>query len=301
MKQAVHSEVKRLLSLKRLEVLDTQPEALFDNLVQIAASLCEVPISLITLVDKDRQWFKANLGLDGVSQTPREVSFCSHAIQQDEIFEIPNAKLDPRFSDNPLVNGNPEIRFYAGCPLRLSDGTNAGTLCLIDKQPKYLNAHQRETLVHLSKIAVTLLETRNLLRDLSERESQIRLLTESAPLGICKCDLTGRCEFVNNSWLTICGMSEADALGFGWTQAIHPEDKKTVLTQLSNVIADKTKLDIEFRIKHQDGAIRYVRAISKPTESKSGSITGFVGSLDDITDKKLQEETLRNNRSEERV
>lgn len=295
MKQAVHSEGKRLASLQKLNVLDTQPEALFDNLVQIAASVCEVPISLITLVDKDRQWFKANLGLDGVPQTPSEVSFCAHAILQDGIFEIPNAEIDPRFSDNPLVTGNPEIRFYAGCPLRLSDGTNAGTLCVIDKQPKYLNAHQRKTLAQLSAIAVNLLETRNLMRDFLVRENQIRLLSEAAPLGICKCDLKGRCEFVNNSWQTICDMTEADAMGFGWTQAILQEDKKTVLSQLSNSITNKSDLDIEFRIKHKDGAIKFVRAISKPMESKSGSIIGFIGSLEDVTDKKLQEETLRNN------
>jgi GAF domain-containing protein len=116
MKNTVHSrEEKRLASLKELEILDTQPEALFDHVVQIAASLCDVPISLVTLVDEDRQWFKANIGLEGVSQTPREVSFCTHTIEQDDISEIPNAKEDPRFADNPLVTSNPEIQFYAGC------------------------------------------------------------------------------------------------------------------------------------------------------------------------------------------
>ncbi|MFT5894428.1 MAG: diguanylate cyclase (GGDEF)-like protein/PAS domain S-box-containing protein [bacterium] len=294
MKLPVHnSEEKRLRTVKELEILDTEPEALFDNLVQIAASVCDVPISLITLIDENRQWFKANLGLDGISEVPREFSFCTHTIEREGVYEIPNAKTDPRFADNPLVTGSPEIQFYAGCPLRLSTGENVGTLCVIDKQPKYLNAHQREILVHLSAIAVKLLETRNLSRDSSEQENQLRLLCDGAPLGICKCDLTGSCDYVNTSWQTICDMSEADAMGFGWTKAIHPEDKKSVFTQWDKAIIAKSNVDIEFRIKHKDGAIKYVRAISNPLKSTIGSITGFVGSLEDVTNKKIQKEALR--------
>jgi PAS domain S-box-containing protein len=166
-------------------------------------------------------------------------------------------------------------------------------LCVIDKQPKYLNTHQREILVHLTNIAVKLLETRNLSRDFSERESQLRLLIEAAPLGICKCDLTGICAYVNKSWQSICDMSEAGAMRFGWTKALHPEDKKTVLTQWSKAITAKGDVDIEFRIMRKDGAIRHIRAISNPLKSETGSITGFVASLEDVTNTKQQEEALR--------
>lgn len=294
MTQSIQScEEIRLTAVKELKILDTVPDALFDNLVQIAASLCDVPISVITLVDEDRQWFKANIGLEGVSQTPREVSFCTHAIQQDGIFEIPNAKTDPRFADNPLVTGDPGIHFYAGYPLKLSNGSNVGTLCVIDRQAKSLTAHQRKILAQLSAIAVRLLETHNLSRKFSERESQLRLLCEAAPLGICKFDLTGSCDYVNKSWQTICDMPEADAMGFGWTNAIHLEDKSAVFTEWSEAIAAKGNADVEFRIKHKNGDIRHVRAITNPLRSKTGSIIGFVGSLEDITNKNNQEDALR--------
>ncbi|TXC67530.1 GAF domain-containing protein [Piscinibacter aquaticus] len=143
-----HDESERLRSLAKLEVLDSEPEREFDALVHAAALVCGVPISLISLIDADRQWFKANLGLPGVSETPREVAFCAHAILQDDIFEVPDATADPRFADNALVTGHPAIRFYAGAPLRLSDGAHAGTLCVIDRQPRRLDALQRELLGH---------------------------------------------------------------------------------------------------------------------------------------------------------
>jgi diguanylate cyclase len=133
-------EAARQRSLQRLGVLDSEPEAEFDALVRAAAAVCGVPISLISLVDADRQWFKANVGLEGVAQTPRELAFCAHAIHGDDVLEVHDATCDPRFADNPLVQRDPSIRFYAGAPLRLSDGTRAGTLCVIDRQPRRLDA-----------------------------------------------------------------------------------------------------------------------------------------------------------------
>lgn len=296
MKKSVSSsEKQRLRSIIDLDVLDTEPEELFDNVVKVAASLCNVSISLITLVDDTRQWFKANIGLETLSQTPREVSFCAHAIKQDGIFEIPDTREDARFSNNPLVTQKPAIRFYAGCPLRLSDGSCVGTLCVLDTQPNSLSAHQRESLTHLSTITVRLLETRNLSREISEHESQLRLLSEASPLGICKCDLTGSCDYVNKSWQTICDMSEVEAMGFGWTKAIYPDDKKMVFTNWSKAITSKSNVDIEFRIIDKKGAIKYIRSISNPLKSKAGATIGFVGSLEDVTDKKHQEEALRKN------
>ena len=141
-------EASRLKALVALDVLDSEPEQDFDAIVQIAALVCGVPISLVSLVDEKRQWFKANLGLPGVPQTARELAFCAHAILTDAIMEVSDAQLDPRFADNALVRGGPGIRFYAGAPLRLSDGSKAGTLCVIDRQARQLNTLQREVLVH---------------------------------------------------------------------------------------------------------------------------------------------------------
>ena len=109
-------EPERLEALRALDVLDTGPETEFDALVNADATVCDMPISLVSLIDADRQWFKANRGLEGVIQTPREVAFCAHAILQDDVFEVPDASRDARFADNPLMAGTPDIRFYAGAP-----------------------------------------------------------------------------------------------------------------------------------------------------------------------------------------
>lgn len=124
-------DAERVAALRRLGVLDTAPERVFDDLVLVAQALFGTPIALISLIDADRQWFKANIGLPA-RETPRSVSFCGHAIAHDAALIVPDATEDPRFHDNPLVTGGPNIRFYAGQPLRLPDGHKIGTLCVID-------------------------------------------------------------------------------------------------------------------------------------------------------------------------
>ena len=142
---AHHNELSRLAALLRYEILDSAEEAAFDDFTQLASRLCDTPIALISLVDDRRQWFKSRVGL-AVSETPRDISFCSHAIRGSEIFEVPDALADPRFRDNPLVTGEPGIRFYAGTLLRTPDGHNLGTLCVIDRKPRRLSADQRDAL-----------------------------------------------------------------------------------------------------------------------------------------------------------
>lgn len=153
-----------MAALQWLEVLDSEPEAEFDALVRAAAAVCGVPISLVSLVDTERQWFKARLGLSDSTQTPRDVSFCAHAILQDDVFEVPDACQDERFADNPLVASEPRIRFYAGAPVILSSGDCVGTLCVIDREPRRLNGQQREVLQGLSQVVARLLEGRLAMR-----------------------------------------------------------------------------------------------------------------------------------------
>lgn len=145
-------EIKRLAALQRLKVLDSPFELLFDNITKIASTICETPISLISLVDKDRQWFKSAHGLVSVRETPREHSFCAHTILSNEMMEVVNAELDDRFKDNPLVTGYPNIRFYAGFPITMPLGERVGTLCVIDTVAKELNEVQRQTLDGLTKL-----------------------------------------------------------------------------------------------------------------------------------------------------
>lgn len=145
-------EFARLERLRSLEILDTPPEERFDRLTRMAKKLFDVPIALVSLVDENRQWFKSCMGLD-VSETPRDISFCGHSILGDEPFVIPNASEDERFADNPLVLDEPNIQFYAGCPLKALDGRKLGTLCIIDRKPRYLAKDDLETLVDLASMA----------------------------------------------------------------------------------------------------------------------------------------------------
>jgi len=155
----VEDEASRLRELYRLDILDSAAEVCFDRITRIAAAAVDVPICLISLVEFDRQWFKSRRGLD-VCQTPRSVSFCSHAIEQDDVMLVPDAAEDERFRTSPLVTGEPYIRFYAGMPLKLASGYRIGTLCVIDRRPRTLDPRQVEILEQLAVIVVDQMELR---------------------------------------------------------------------------------------------------------------------------------------------
>lgn len=145
-------EATRLQTLRSLNILDTPSEERFDRLTRIAKRMFDVPIALVSIVDENRQWFKSCIGLP-VSETPRDISFCGHAILGKDVFIIPDATKDDRFSDNPLVTNEPNIRFYAGCPLRFTDGSRLGTLCIIDQKPRDFDTDDIEALKDLASTA----------------------------------------------------------------------------------------------------------------------------------------------------
>lgn len=147
------NEAERLAALHALLILDTPPEQRFDRIAAFAAAEFDVPIVLLTLLDAERQWFKARVGL-ALCETGRDISFCGHAILQPDILVVPDALEDPRFADNPLVTGAPHIRFYAGAPLQMADGMRLGTLCLIDRRPRTLDALELGILATLRDLAV---------------------------------------------------------------------------------------------------------------------------------------------------
>ncbi|HIC79911.1 MAG TPA: GAF domain-containing protein, partial [Kiloniellaceae bacterium] len=164
-------EVQRLASLQALDILDTPPEPAFDRITRLVSRQFDVPISLISLLDPARQWFKSKVGLD-VDETPREYSFCQFAIMDNQILQVPDATKDRRFADNPLVLGDPEIRFYAGAPLVTRNGFRLGTLCLIDSRPREaLSEAQQAQLRDFADLVIGEMELRRL-RRLLGAESQ---------------------------------------------------------------------------------------------------------------------------------
>jgi GAF domain-containing protein len=162
-------EERRLNALLKLKVLDSPFETIFDTITRMASDVCGTPIALISLVDDKRQWFKSNVGLEGVVETPRDISFCQYTIENEGLLEIQDATQDDRFWDNPLVSGHPDIRFYCGAPIKLPLGENIGSICVIDKKPNQLNEYQRKTMEGLAKVVSQLL----VLREINLKRNQL--------------------------------------------------------------------------------------------------------------------------------
>ena len=154
------SEQQRLAALQQLMVLDTSDEQAYDDITRMAADLCRTPIALISLIDSDRQWFKSRVGL-AATETPREHAFCAHSIKSPGVpTVVPDALDDPRFATNPLVTGDPNIRFYAGAPLVTTAGEAIGTLCVIDTQPREIAPEALEQLEFMARQVVNMMEQR---------------------------------------------------------------------------------------------------------------------------------------------
>ena len=168
------NEKERARTLKLYKVLDTGAEKTLDDLTQLAASICGTPMALISLIDDNRQWFKSKVGLEG-SETPRETAFCAHAILDDHVMIVEDATRDSRFADNPAVIEAPNVRFYAGAPLKVADGSNLGTLCVIDRQPRRLSAFQLKALETLRHAVVTQLELRRAIDDFQAVQKMLRM------------------------------------------------------------------------------------------------------------------------------
>jgi anti-sigma regulatory factor (Ser/Thr protein kinase) len=192
-----HDETTRLAALRRYRILDTEPERAFDDLALLASQICGTPIALISLVDADRQWFKARRGTT-LTHTSRAVSFCSHAIEQRGLFIVRDAREDERFRDNPLVTGGPSVRFYAGAPLLTREGEALGTLCVIDSVPRTLTLNQRDALDALRRQVEAQLELRRNLYELKaaldardKAEAEVVTLSSLIPYcSTCQLDLT---------------------------------------------------------------------------------------------------------------
>ncbi|WP_040697574.1 GAF domain-containing protein [Nodosilinea nodulosa] len=185
--QILAQEKARLEALRQYNILDTPPEHSYDDITSLAAFICDVPIALISLVDAERQWFKSRVGL-AVQETSRDVSFCAHTILDSGIMLVNDTSCDERFADNPLVTGEPGIRFYAGVPLISPEGYPLGTLCVIDRKPKTLNNHQVKTLEALARQVVVQLELKRVSSQLAAALEKMELMAGLIPIcSYCKC------------------------------------------------------------------------------------------------------------------
>ena len=223
------NEDARLEALRRYDILDTAPETAFDDFTRLAAHICGVPTAMVSLVAEDRQWFKAKVGMPAC-QTSRDVSFCSHALLQSDVFIIPDAAADPRFADNPLVTGDLSVRFYAGAPLITSDGHALGALCAIDQVPRTLTPEQQDALQTLARQVVAQLELRRSLAESAAAERALResqavntALLESSLDGIITMDAQERVIEWNPSAEAMFGYSRSEVLGRCLSDLIIPE------------------------------------------------------------------------------
>lgn len=237
------NEAERLQALKVLDILDSQPEARFDRITRIAQHLFDVPIALISLVDVERQWFKSRQGLQA-TETPRSVSFCGHAILQDDIFYIPDAQSDPRFADNPLVTGPPNVRAYAGAPLRVKADIRIGTLCIIDTQPRTFST---QNLVDLRNLADWVQSELNMIK-LSEattliraHEAHLKTVLSSVPDCILTLDEQARICSSNDQIHAMFGLTGQQVLG-AKLERLLPEFSAEHFTQF---VDQQTKKDTQ--------------------------------------------------------
>lgn len=290
-------EAARLVALRALGVLDTPPEERFDRITRLAQQMFQVPIALVSLVDSNRQWFKSCIGLD-VSETPRGVSFCSHAILQNDTLVIPDAKDDPRFADNPLVTGDPFIRFYAGRPLKSTDGHNLGTLCIIDRKPRQLTPGDLLSLKDLAALAenelnsIQLAEALALLR---ETEAQYRTLFDNTSDAVLLTAPDGTILSANPEACRIFGRTEEELRKGGRTSIIDVTDPR-----LRPALEERTRtgrFQGELTFVRVDGAKFPGELSSVLFKDKDGSVkTSMI--VRDISDRKRAEQALHE--SEER-
>ena len=301
-------EAARLENLRSFGLLDTPPEEQFNELTDMAARVCEAPLAMISLVDAKRQWFKSSIGIE-ICETDRDVSFCGHAILGTDVFEIPDTHADPRFCDNPLVTGEPGIRFYAGAPLRSAEGFTLGALCVIDRVPRKLNPSQRELLMRIARRVVNEMTIRRQARLHARDVAFMQAMLNSAGAGIIATNIDGLITHFNPAAERLLGYSAGEVVGqiapdrFHDRQELETRAKELTVQHGSNVKPDfevfKASLqgiDSETRewtyIRKDGGLIPVLLTLTRIIDAHH-VIIGYLGVARDILDRKRAETRLR--------
>ena len=292
------NEAERLSALHAYGILDTEPEEAFDDIVQLAARVCDTPIAVVNLIAEGRQWFKAETGL-GVRETPLDSSFCAHALLQDDGMVVPDATLDPRFSGNPLVTAEGGIRFYAGRLLVGRDGHALGTLCVLDTRvrPDGLTPFQTETLEVLARQVMAQFELRRAVREreegakaLAESEAKFRAIADSMPQMVWSTLPDGFHDYYNARWYEFTGVPVGSTDGEGWNNMFHPEDQARAWACWKHSLETGDLYEIEYRLRRHDGVYRWTLGRATPIRDQQGRITRWFGTCTDIDDLKRMEQ-----------
>ncbi len=304
-------ESERLARLRQLGVLDSEAEPLFDALARAAGMVAGTPIALLSLADEDRHWFKASVGFDDAREVSHEHAFCSHAMLGDQLFEIPDTLLDPRFCDNILVCGEPNVRFYAGAPIML-DGLNLGTVCVIDRVPRSLDATQKATLVELanaaahalqqraeaSERAATLFQAAEAARQRDEEHARLNHIIQATRAGIWQWDLETGLAKVDARWAEQIGyrLDELPTLNASlWRSNTHRDDwDRANESMQAHVRGDVGYYDAEFRMHHKDGRWIWIRSRGGViARDDGGKALIIAGTHVDISERKAAERQQR--------
>ena len=301
-------EPARLEQLRALRVLDTDPEPAFDSLARLAAEICGVPLGLVSLVDGDRQWFKAVVGPIAARQTPRRDAFCAHAIAQNDVLEVGDATLDPRFRDNPLVQADPAIRFYAGAPLRVGTGSAVGTLCVIDFKPHRLSDAQRRKLVMLAGLASEVLRMRQrsieqaleaaerLTHELAAEKARYEALVERQGELVSLAKPNGELVYLNAAYARHHGCTVGDLVGTNLFDKIPPDERQAVRRRIDLVLNTGRRQQAENRVIGIDGRERWIEWTNSVQPDDHGRpLLHSVGR--DVTDRVHAEHALRERES----
>ncbi|HXG33256.1 MAG TPA: ATP-binding protein [Bryobacteraceae bacterium] len=292
-------EQRRLESLWRYAILDTPPEEAFDVITRLAARLFDAPISLISLLDQARQWFKSRYGLE-VNHTSREIAFCAFAIHSDEVMVIPDTRADSRFATNPLVTGAPGIRFYAGAPLITPDGYRVGTLDVMDTAPRAgLTAEQKALLEALARLAVIELEWRLALIQARQTELQLRAsedafrrLLDNVPAGIYRTTPAGKVLIANQALVEMLGFPSRQELLAADVRYLYADpqlrDEHTRRLEREGELRN-----VELLLRRRDGRLLRVLENARAVKDAQGNVLFYEGILTDITETRNLEEQLR--------
>ncbi|TXI47185.1 PAS domain S-box protein [Methylophilus sp.] len=292
----VTDEQQRVEKLYSLGLLDSAPEDFFDTITRVASTILDMPISLISLVDEHRQWFKSKQGLE-LTETSRDISFCTHAVESGEQLIIENALTDARFANNPLVLNAPNIRFYAGIPIKSLEGYTLGTLCVIDEKPKKLTDRELAALNDLAHLATREIQFRERMlvaqQSIETSESKFKALFDSAAIGIAMVKPNGRWSETNEELCRIVGYSRAELLALTFQDITFPEDLNTDLNLLDQLVAGKlSRYQLEKRYIKKDGTLVWVELTVTKQLTASGELDYFVSIVKDIQSAKETELAL---------